>query len=176
MMRLLVAVLFVGLAAPAAAQPAEQVPTPEALTSVYQCAAVQDATQRLACYDAAVGRLREAETEGRIVAVDREQVETLERESFGFSIPSLASLIPRLGRQGGEPSIERIETQVERIFGGVARYSFVLANGQTWTQVDPQDVRNVRPGDPVTIRRGALGSYFMTTPRGGAAHRVRRAQ
>jgi hypothetical protein len=38
----------------------------------------------------------------------------------------------------------------------------VLDNGQTWglTEADPR----VRPGDMVTIKRAALGSFLMTTP------------
>lgn len=38
-----------------------------------------------------------------------------------------------------------------------------LDNGQSWTLVDPQG--SLRPGDSVRIKRAALGSFLMTTPR-----------
>ena len=38
----------------------------------------------------------------------------------------------------------------------------VLDNGQTWNFTDPNP--RVRPGDTVTIKRAALGSFLMTTP------------
>jgi hypothetical protein len=38
----------------------------------------------------------------------------------------------------------------------------VLDNGQTWGFIEPDP--RVRPGDSVTIKRAALGSFLMTTP------------
>jgi len=38
----------------------------------------------------------------------------------------------------------------------------VLDNGQTWGFVEPDP--RVRPGDSITIKRAALGSFLMTTP------------
>jgi hypothetical protein len=40
--------------------------------------------------------------------------------------------------------------------------SLVLDNGQIWKFVDPDP--RLRPGDSVTIKRAALGSFLMTTP------------
>jgi hypothetical protein len=161
-------VFFLG-ASVAAAQTAA--PTPEVLDRVYQCASVTDDAQRLACYDGAIARLRTAESQGEIVAVDRQRAETVQRESFGFHLPNLASLLP----SAGDEDLERIETQVERVSSaGQGRYRFVLANGQNWAQAETRSVHNVRAGDTVTIRRAALGSYMLVSERGGAAHRVRR--
>jgi hypothetical protein len=163
------------LVQPAAAQPAQTTATPEALSAVYQCASVTGDAERLACFDSAVGRLRQAEQQGQVVAVDRQQVAELERDSFGFSLPSLSRFIPQLG--GGERSepIENLEMTVERIaMNSAGRARFVMSNGQTWTQTEPQRTRNVREGDTVTVRRAAMGSFMLSGTRGGAAHRVRR--
>ncbi len=166
------AVILVLLCAQAVSAQTAAPPTPEALASVYRCAEVQEDAARLACYDEAVGRLRQAETEGQIVALDRARVATLRRESFGFSLPNFARMIPNLGARADE--VERVEMQVDRIFGHAdGRHSFVMTNGQTWTQVVSESASNVRPGDTVTIRQAALGS-FMMSPQRGAAHRVRR--
>lgn len=40
--------------------------------------------------------------------------------------------------------------------------SLVLDNGQTWAFIEPDP--RVRPGDTVTIKRAALGSFLMLTP------------
>ncbi len=168
----------VGLAvSPAWAQSNAAPSTPRALSDVYACSALADDAQRLACFDTAVGRLRQEESAGQVVAVDREQVATLERESFGFSLPSLDRFIPSLG--GGDnaqrAAIERVEAEVARIsMNANGRASFHMTDGQIWTQVETQRTNNVRVGDTITIRRAALGSFMLSPSRGGPGHRVRR--
>ena len=166
---LIAAVVVMALTPSALAQtPAD---TPQALTDVYACAQTQDDVQRLQCYDGAVGRLRQAETQGQVVAIDRARADTLRRESFGFTLPNLARLIPGAG---GDAPVEHLELTVERVAGhATGRRSFIMSNGQVWTQVEPRNASNVRPGDRVTIRQAALGS-FLLVPEHGPAHRVRR--
>jgi hypothetical protein len=70
-----------------------------------------------------------------------------------------------------EEGPDHIRAQVTRVdpgrFGDV-RVS--LDNGQAWTFTGPDAL--IRVGDAVTIRRGALGSFLLTTP----AHRTYKAQ
>lgn len=63
------------------------------LTAVFACRAETDSLKRLACYDAAVGRFEEAQVKGDIVTISKKQVEEVEKDSFGFNLPS----IPKLG-------------------------------------------------------------------------------
>lgn len=164
--------VFMVLCASAASAQTEP-PRPEPLVGVYACAATENDAERLACYDAAVGRMRQAETEGQFVAVDRQQVEAMRRESFGFALPNVANLFSRGG--GGEEALDRLEFQVERVSARAdGRHIFVMSDGQRWSQVEPRSASNVRAGDTVTVRRAALGSYMLSPERGGAAHRVRR--
>lgn len=174
-MRLLVALLLLLCAQPASAQPAPSL-TPEALSNAYRCAEVQDDAARLACYDDAIGRLRQAEAAGQIVALDREGVDGLQRDSFGFSLPNFARLIPGVGSaDGSDATLERIEMQVDRIISlPYGRHNFVMSNGQIWAQTEAQSAANVRVGDTVTVRRAAMGSFLLSPARNGAAHRVRR--
>jgi hypothetical protein len=168
---LVTAVAFAALTPLAQAQ--TPAPTPQALTDVYSCAQVQDDAQRLQCYDGAVGRLRQAETQGQVVAVDRAQAQEIERDSFGFHLPSLSRLLPNL--EGGSDVIDNIEMTVARVrVSPTGYYTFEMENGQIWTQVEPENARNVRAGDTVTIRRAALGSFRLISSRGGSGHRVRR--
>jgi hypothetical protein len=181
-MRLAFAVLAIAaLGLPAAAQtsaPQQPSPTnPAALTEVYACAQISDEQQRLQCYDAAVGRLREAQNRGDVVAIDRQQAERVNREAFGFSLPSLGNLFAGIGPHSRTMTedISEIDAHVTRVSmdrGG--RATFTLDNGQQWEQIDDESPRNVRSGGSVRIRRAMLDSFLMHVDAGGPAIRVRR--
>lgn len=149
--------------------------TPAALEAVYACSSETDQTRRLACYDAAVSALRGAQTSGEVVAIDRGNVERMQRDSFGFNLPSIANLMPRIGHD--DDVVDRVEVTVARMSTGASgRTTFYMEDGQVWAQIDPERVYNVRAGDTVTIRRAALGSFMISSPRGGAGIRVRRSE
>jgi len=173
---------LVALAAPAYGQDMPS-PTPGVLDQVYTCATVGDERERLACYDRAVGRLREAQTSGNLVAVDRQQAQEIEREAFGFSLPSLPRLFGRRDSSSGAasgPAIEQVaELRLEIASVRQQRYgpaTFTMTNGQVWQQIDDENPRNARAGGAVTIRRAALASFLMAVDAGGPAIRVRRIE
>ncbi|KAF0184640.1 MAG: hypothetical protein IV086_03505 [Hyphomonadaceae bacterium] len=177
----LVAVL--ACAGTAAAQQAAPAPrsSPEVLAKVYACTALTEPQARLACFDAEVASLKSAESEGQFAAVDATRARQIQRESFGFSLPSLPQLgLPTFRRSSEEPgSDDGFDSQSMKIarlgrFDG--RSSFVMENGQVWVLVDTSDNRLARPGVDVTIRKAALGSFLMSVEAGGRALRVRRAQ
>lgn len=163
------------------AQPApERAQSPEAMSKVYACAEIADAQQRLACFDAAVAGMRTAETRGEFAAVDANRVRQIERESFGFMLPSLPRLgLPSGRRDGNAVAEEPAQSQAMKIarlgrFDG--RNSFIMDNGQVWVVLDTQENRLARQGAAVTVRKATLGSYLMSVDAGGPALRVRRAQ
>ncbi len=177
------ALVLAALAAPVLAQPQLPAPaSPEVIQKVYACAATTDDAARLACYDAAVGALKTAESQGQFTAVDAAGVRQLEREAFGFSLPSLPRLtLPSFGRgEGGAAPVQESTAELgltiarRGTFDG--RPSYVMNNGQVWVLVDTGDNRLARAGAAVTIKRAAVGSYLMKVEAGGAAVRVRRAQ
>lgn len=177
------AFVLAALAAPVLAQPQLPNPaSPEVIQKVYACAATVDDIARLACFDAAVGALKTAETQGQFAAVDAAGVRQLEREAFGFSLPSLPRLsLPSLGRSEGgsapaQESTAELALTIARRGSFDGRPSYVMNNGQVWVLVDTDDNRLARAGAAVTIKRGAVGSYLMKVEAGGAAVRVRRAQ
>lgn len=147
--------------------------TPETLERVYSCTNTAGDAERLACYDAAVRALRAAQTDGQVVALDRGNVERIQRQSFGFSLPAVDRLLPQFGHDEG--TLERVEVTVQRMsINNVGRTTFYMSDGQVWQQVDPDRVRNVREGDNVTIRRASLGSFMLSPSRNGQGHRIRR--
>lgn len=177
-MRIVIASLcFVAFAAGTAAAQDQRAQSPQVLDQVYACANITDEAQRLACYDGAVGRLREAQSSGNLVAVDRQQAEQVEREAFGFSLPSLPRLFGNRGNEAAAPEVAEMALTIDRVVTRRnAPATFYMTNGQVWTQLDETNAWNVRAGGQVTIRRATLGSFLMSVEAGGPAIRVRRAQ
>lgn len=166
-------------AAPAWAQ-TEQLPPSPTLTQLYACGQIQTDAERLACYDAAVGRLQQAERSGEMIVVDRVQAQEIQRDSFGFNLPSITRLLPSLRIEGQPDQEDEVQVEIDRTGSrGYQRYAFYTSNGQVWTSAEAlsdRDHRRLgRPGTVVTIRRASLGSFLMTTG-SGAAHRVRREE
>jgi len=172
-MRIIITSLFFLAGAASASAQDQQTASPALLEQVYACAGTADEAQRLACYDEAVGRLRQAQTSGQIVAVDRQQVETIERESFGFSLPSLPRLFsPNLS--GEREPIEAMQLEVARVQRRELQGALIhMTNGQVWEVIGSGRNRNVRPGAMVEVRRGVLGGFLLYAEE-GAALRVER--
>ena len=142
---------------------------------VYACKEIASDTDRLACYDAAVGRLKAAEEAGEVKTFTRKEVEEVKRDSFGFSIPSL----PRLAFGGKDEhgkdktdDLTEVTFPVKTVGGKRGALIVTLENGQVWEQVDDKSV-NPRHQKEARIYQAALGSYKMKLD-GGLAFRVRR--
>lgn len=149
--------LVLGTALPAAAQTGHTPSTSE----VYACAEIEAGDARLACYDDAVGRLKSAEEAGDVLAVTREDIEQVKKESFGFPIPSLPDFASSMF--GGE-EMDRLTVPVSSV--GKARnggFIVTLENGQVWRQTDSKQVyySAKRGVDNATVKSAALGSYMM---------------
>lgn len=143
--------------------------------SVQDCALVAENVARLACFDGLASDVNAA-PDTFVVPIDPGRVETLQRESFGFSLPNLDRLLPSLSLGRNEtPELNAVELQVTRIIDRAdGSHSFVMQDGQVWIQIQPARIPNVRVGDTVTIRRAAMGSFMLVSDRGGTPHRVRR--
>lgn len=157
---------------------AQEQPRPEVLDEVFACREITDNTARLACFDRAVGSLETAAQSGQLVAVDTVQARRIEREAFGFNLPSLSRILP--GFVGGgqdEAPVADIQVTISRVRErGYQRHVFEMENGQVWASVEPlrpADLRHFRRGDTVTIRSAVMGSFLMTADN-GPAHRVQR--
>lgn len=149
--------------------------------SVYACATIPEDAARLACFDSAVAELRSKEQAGLIQTVDVAKIKEIERDAFGFSMPSLPALFNRStasakASQDNE-SIDEITAGVKsaRIQGVTGRVIVVLENGQTWEQIDTTSLNamSLRKAKEARIRKAALGSFMMSVD-GGKAFRVKR--
>ena len=159
--RFLLASIVLVLATPAFAQEAP-------LDKVYACAGKTDNAERLACYDAAVAGLKQAQTSGGVAVVSRSQIEAAEKEAFGLSQPSLSELARSAAKspaaQGAPPkeldSVTLNVTAMLRRPDGT--YRFTMENGQVWEQIDTYDLgRTLKAPATAEIKKGMLGSYML---------------
>lgn len=164
------------LAGPAFARQAPANPT----DPIYACAAIPEDAARLACFDDAVAALRTKEEAGIVRTIDVEQIETIEKESFGFSMPSLPGIFSRAS--SGEKKAEReqideisVAIKSARIQGVTGKAIVTLENGQTWEQTDTAKVpaSTLKKAKNARVRKAALGSYMMIIDE-GRSFRVKR--
>ncbi|KSB87622.1 hypothetical protein AS593_21855 [Caulobacter vibrioides] len=142
-------------------------PSKAALDKLAACRAQADPTARLACYDETVPGLLAAEKSGDLIVVDKETVTKVQRESFGFNLPSFSF------GQKKEQAIEQVESTLREARKTPAGWRFVLEDGARWDQIDTESLPlPPRPGAKVTIRRAAMGSYLLSVS--GRAIRVSR--
>jgi hypothetical protein len=162
MMRFPVIAGMVLVALPAFAQAAP-------LDEVYACMGVTDIAQRLACYDAAVAGLKQAESSGGLAVVNREQIEKAEKEAFGLAAPSLSALAESArsttpAAEAEKPkALDRVTFPVKSVTKGPdGKYRFVMENGQEWRQTDGMKLPSLGKGPwQAEIRKGAMGGYML---------------
>lgn len=169
-LRVLTLAALVAAAAPALAvgqatirqarpEPAAEARRSSALDAVLACRAQTDGQARLACYDAAIGTLQQAQTTGDVVVVDREQVQQARRSLFGFTLPSI-DLFDR-GPQRPQDRVDEITSTLQSVRQDRSgKNIYTLADGSVWRQYNNDYIR-ARPNDPVRVTRGSIGSYFI---------------
>lgn len=91
---------------------------------------------------------------------------------FGLSPKALRARASADGKKGLDKIQARVTSVSERPRGELL---LKLDNGQIWTQTERRFGTVIREGDTVTIARGVLGS-FMLTSQAGVSTRVRRVE
>jgi len=74
------------------ASPAIAQVTTDPVDQILACRQITDAQARLDCFDAASGSLQTARDTGEIAVVMREDVQAVERDTFGLDLPSMPRL------------------------------------------------------------------------------------
>jgi len=129
-----------------------------AFQAVLDCRGVADNAQRLACYDAAAGRMSEAEKKGDIVVIDRAQASAAHREAFGLNVPSLSFVTRALKPE----EVDRVDGVVDSARSDVnGRWTMKLQDGAVWRQISGDLLRAPHSGSKVAVRKGTLGSFLM---------------
>jgi hypothetical protein len=140
---------------------------------VIDCRSIADNNERLACYDAQVTALDQAETSRQVVIVDQVEVQKARRGLFGFDLPDLGKLFDG-SDSDGKSQIEEVTSVVSSASQQKSgKWVIRLEDGAVWAQIDNRSLFTPRPGHTVRIRRAALGSYLANI-NGQTAIRVSR--
>lgn len=161
MVKHLMAAAAVGLIMGGTATAAKPVETsvPAQIQRLLACRSVTDNAARLACFDKETQTVAGAFSTGDVVALDREKVRSTRRTLFGFHVPTLGNVFG-----GGEEELKQVEGVVVGLDTNVdGGYVFRLEDGARWSQTDGKPLAlEPRRGDKVLIKRGAMGSYFLS--------------
>lgn len=138
------------------------------LEALLACRAITATDARLACFDSAAAAFDTAEQQGEVTVIDRVQARETRTRLFGLDLGS-ANLFGRL-RQ--DDPVEAIETTLASARqDGRGQWTFVLADGSVWRQIDNERVTSrTSAGASVRIRQAAMGSYLLSV---GGARSVR---
>lgn len=131
------------------------------------CRAVADAKSRLACYDALAfpGAAAVPASPASTRAPARQEASSALVERFGME------------HKAPLPESERVTSHIPGRFEGWRANSLIrLANGQVWKVVDNSWFGGEWENPKVTIRRGALGSFYLDIEGENRSPRVRRVQ
>lgn len=148
------------------------------------CAAIADPAQRLACFDRFYPKSAPAPLAAPGTTTEATMAETTATKaaaSGAADAEALFGLNADLRRARGEtPPAERAPQQIESSLTGLAslgpgRLRLTLANGQVWDQIEAAPGFQPQPGDPITVRQAAMGSYLLRG-RVGAPVRARRVR
>jgi hypothetical protein len=144
-------------------------------TGILSCAARTDDGARLRCYDQVATDLRHSHTQ--VVpaprVADPRQHAPDSVEEFGQTRAQAQRM------EGVSPTSQR--KQLAGRIASVTRKSpgyliFHLDNSQIWEQTESGPDLHIAAGEQITIDRGLLGSYWLSTHRSHQAIKVRRIQ
>lgn len=138
------------------------------------CRTEPDAAKRLACYDRHLDATIQSAPEPAQTDAGSPAVTPAAEERFGLE-GTLARSERQQAREEGRELLELSSTVTRLTSRADGVLVITLANGQVWApkEFDPNVV--LRVGDPVRIRRGAMGSYVLNG-RSSWSTRVRRLQ
>lgn len=132
------------------------------------CTKLTDASARLACFDREVAALMTREQKANTAAPGAAAAKTAvppprqltEEQKMGLT-PERIQQLERPATAPPPPSTMTAAIQGISVDGN-GHQVFTLENGQIWRQVEVDSHFSVKPGDSITISKGALGSYFMS--------------
>jgi hypothetical protein len=141
-------------------------------TELQRCRTLADATQRLACFDAALPPIKPGTAPPQVTPA------VAAAASVAAPAPAAATATAEFGLQPKpETQTQSIQSHLPGEFDGwEPRQKFTLANGQVWLLIEDSRGAYRLRNPKVTIRRGAIGSFLMDIEGVAQTLRVRRMQ
>lgn len=148
------------------------------LDKVYACTGIAKAEERLACFDSAVASFKQAQTQGDVRVVTKEQDAAAQKQAFGLrdaGATNAAKASAGAAPIAAPAPMENVRlTLSEATLRKDGKYRFTMSDGQVWEQISSESVQGLRklPAS-VQIKTAALGSFKMSID-GGGTTRVKR--
>lgn len=145
-------------------------PPPAVPENLLACGKLEDAGQRVHCYDEQIAAMKAASaTSGRAAAAVKSSSSANSAAQFGQeTLPPTSRPAPKQTELALHSSITALSAV------GPKTYAISLSNGQVWRQVEESHIAQFfRVGDDVQIEKAALGSYHMSTATTGSKNWVR---
>jgi hypothetical protein len=145
-------------AVPAAAQTTGN--NADALSALTACRGESDPARRLACFDSNAAALLKAREAGEVQVVNRGELREVRRNLFGFGLPKLPLF---RGDRSQEEADDRLETKITSWRSiGYGKYRIVAEGGAVWETTEASEaIDPPAAGQPLSIRKGSLGSYVL---------------
>lgn len=163
---------IVGSAGPALAQDSAGT---RVLQSFAQCRSIAASDERLACFDKAAGALEQAVKTKEVRILDKEDVKRTRRSLFGFTLPRVGIFGER-DEDGEKEEFTEINTTVSsarQLPNGRVELRLTDEPDAVWQTTEGMTFPP-KQGDKIRIRKGAIGSYFITV--GGRSYRGMRVR
>jgi len=153
-------------------------PASEPLTPILACRTVADPAARLACFDRESARLLPAPAATATTPAAAPSAPAPvsapapaaipapnAKENFGLSEGTVAKKEVDAGARPKE--LSSVDAHIVAVsVAGTGLTTFTLDNGQVWRQLSAEGDLLAKPGDPVTVSRGAFRSYWLQTKSG----------
>lgn len=145
-------------------------PSAEVFDALKACRAIADDGARLACFDEASARLTAAVEAKEIVVVEDKDIKQTKRSLFGFKLPSLRIFGGSDEESEADQTLTSTVASIRPLQSG--KYMITLAEGAVWQTTEGLPFPP-KAGDPVEIRKAALGSFFLKVGRRRAVRAMR---
>lgn len=155
-----IALILLGAAGAASAEPQKVPAQSPFVQALANCRTQTEDAARLRCYDGAISALTSAAEQGKVMVVDQEDVRKTRRSLFGFNLPKLPFF---QGDKSGAEAQEELTATIASVRSlPHGRWRLTLEDGAHWETLETSGfIADPRVGNPVLIKRGALGGYMM---------------